>query len=64
MKSLVSQSLIKAWSILGTALREFFVDEGLFLASALAFNLLLYFVPFSLLMVSLLGYTMLDSNGR
>ena len=50
------------WSILRAALSRFFVDNGLFLASALAFNLLLYFVPLSLLMISLLGYTVLDSE--
>ncbi len=45
-----------------TVLRKFFTDDGLFLASALAFNLLLYFIPLSLLMISLLGYTVLDSE--
>ena len=41
---------------------KFLSDNGLFLASALAFNLLLYFIPLSLLMISLLGYTVLDSE--
>ena len=50
------------WLLCVTALRRFFTDGGLFLASALAFNLLLYFIPLSFLMVSLLGYTVLDSE--
>jgi len=50
------------WRLCATALRKFFADDGLFLASALAFNLLLYFIPLSLLMISLLGYTVLDSE--
>lgn len=62
MKADGRQWFIKAWSILGTGFREFIADNGLFLASALAFNLLLYLVPLSLLMVSLLGYTILDSE--
>lgn len=44
------------------AARKFLRDNGPFLSSALAFNLLLYFIPLSLLMVSLLGYTVLDSE--
>jgi uncharacterized BrkB/YihY/UPF0761 family membrane protein len=42
--------------------RNFFHDNGLFLAMGLAFNLLLYFIPFTLLMISLLGYTVFDSE--
>ncbi|NJN36885.1 MAG: hypothetical protein HC794_07290 [Nitrospiraceae bacterium] len=41
---------------------KFVVDNGWILASAVAFNLLLYFIPLSLLMISLLGYTVLDSE--
>jgi len=37
-------------------------DNGLFLASGMAFNLLLYLIPLSLVMISLLGYTVLDSE--
>lgn len=48
--------------ILKATARKFFADDGLFLATALAFNLLLYFIPLSLLMISLLGYTVLDSE--
>lgn len=51
-----------AWVFLRSVTGKFIADNGLFLTSALAFNLLLYFVPLSLLMVSLLGYTVLDSE--
>jgi len=44
------------------ALRKFFSDNILFLASGLVFNLLLYIIPLSLLMISLLGSTVLDSE--
>ncbi len=54
--------LIPAWSFLGAVLRKFVADHGWILSSALAFNLLLYFIPLSLLMISLLGYTVLDSE--
>lgn len=56
------QILMPVWRVCVTALRRFFADNGLFLASALAFNLLLYFIPLSLLMISLLGYTVLNSE--
>ncbi len=54
--------LRRAWSLSAPALKKFRADNGLFLASALAFNLLLYFIPLSLLIISLLGYTVLDSE--
>ncbi len=54
--------LMLVWRVCVTALCKFFADNGWFLASALAFNLLLYFIPLSLLMISLLGYTVLDSE--
>jgi membrane protein len=41
---------------------KFLADNGFFYTSALAFNILLYFIPLSLLMVSLLGYSVLDSE--
>ena len=53
---------ISVWPLFAMALRKFFSDNGLFLASGLAFNLLLYLIPLSLLMISLLGYTVLDSE--
>ncbi|HSE60608.1 MAG TPA: YihY/virulence factor BrkB family protein [Nitrospiraceae bacterium] len=37
-------------------------DHGLFLASGLAFSLLLYAIPLALIMVSVLGYTVLESQ--
>lgn len=48
--------------ILLTAGRKFFSDNGLFLATGLAFNLLLYSIPFTLLLISFLGYTIVDSD--
>lgn len=50
------------WRLCIAALRKFFTDGGLMLASALAFNLPLYFIPLSFLMISLLGCTVLDSE--
>ena len=57
-----AHSLVQVGSLCATVLRKILADNGLFLASALAFNLLLYFIPLSLLMISLLGYTVLDSE--
>jgi membrane protein len=62
VKASVAQKLLSVWLLWAATLRKFFADNGLFLASALAFNLLLYFIPLSLLMISLLGYTVLDSE--
>ena len=42
--------------------QDFFHDNGFFLAMGLAFNLLLYFIPLALLLISLLGYTFLESE--
>ncbi|HEU4506132.1 MAG TPA: YihY/virulence factor BrkB family protein, partial [Nitrospira sp.] len=44
------------------ALVKFGRDNGLFLAGGLAFSLLLYSVPLTLIMISLLGYTVLESD--
>ena len=52
----------RALGIVGAIGHKFLRDNGFFLASGLAFNLLLYFIPLFLLMVSLLGYTVLDSD--
>jgi membrane protein len=49
-------------TFLQSVAEKFLADNGFFYTSALAFNLLLYFIPLSLLMVSLLGYTVLDSE--
>lgn len=40
----------------------FYDDNGFFLAMGLAFNLLLYFLPLILLLISVLGYTVLESE--
>ena len=64
MNASMTEKLVSVWLHCAKALRKFIADGGLFLASALAFNLLLYFIPLSLLMISLLGHTVLDSGGR
>jgi membrane protein len=51
-----------AWAITGQALKKFVRDNGLFLASGVAFSLLLYSLPLTLIMISVLGYTMLESQ--
>lgn len=43
-------------------MRKFAQINGLFLASGLAFSLLLYAIPLALIMISLLGYTVLESE--
>ena len=55
-------SLSLMWLFLKTTGHNFFHDDGFFLAMGLAFNLLLYFIPLTLLLISLLGYTFLDSE--
>lgn len=62
MSQFSANPLRRSRAVLGLALSKFRSDNGLFLASALAFNLLLYFIPLALLMISLLGYTVLDSE--
>ena len=52
----------RVWTIVRAVGSKFVSDNGFFLSSALAFNLLLYFIPLALLMVSFLGYTVLDSD--
>lgn len=54
--------LVPIGGFLRAVVRKFMADHGWVLSSALAFNLLLYFIPLSLLMISLLGYTVLDSE--
>jgi len=48
--------------IISSAFRKFFEDDGTFLASGLAFGLLFYSVPFALLSVSALSYTVVQSD--
>ena len=50
------------WMILKETVKKFFTDNGLFLASGLSFDLLLYCMPLSLLLVSGLGYTLVGSD--
>lgn len=50
------------WAIVKETVRKFFSDNGLFLASGLSFDLLLYCMPLSLLLVSGLGYTLVGSD--
>jgi membrane protein len=50
------------WFFLKNTVGNFLHDNGFFLAMGLAFNLLLYFIPPALLMISLLGYTFLESE--
>jgi membrane protein len=50
------------WFFLKNTVYHFFYDNGFFLAMGLAFNLLLYFIPLALLLISSLGYTFLESE--
>jgi len=57
---ILPKHILRAWIGLNKTGRAFYQDNGLFLAMGLAFNLLLYFVPLILLMISVLGYTVLE----
>jgi len=48
--------------IVRAAFEKFYKDDGTFLASGLAFGLLFYSVPFALLTVSALSYTIVQSD--
>ncbi len=50
------------WTVGRAMARKFQKDDGLFLASGLAFSLLLYLIPLALIMISVLGYTVLESR--
>jgi membrane protein len=50
------------WHVVTEVTRKFYATNGAFLASGLAFDLLLYCVPLSLLLVSALGYTVYGSD--
>jgi membrane protein len=54
--------LKKLWIILRDALYEFYRDDGAFLASGLAFGLLVYCIPFALLSVSALSLVLESSD--
>ena len=51
-----------AWMVVRAMVRKFNKDNGLFLAGGLAFSLLLYLIPLALIMISVLGYTVLESK--
>ena len=50
--------ILRSPLILGRTIAKFFADNGPFLASGIAFDLLLFCIPFSLLIVSGLGYVL------
>jgi membrane protein len=51
-----------AWIIFRDAVRKFYADDGPFLASGLAFGLLVYCIPFALLSVSALSLVLASSS--
>lgn len=55
------RAFASAWTMAREVILKFDRDNGLFLASGLAFSLLLYVIPLALLMISILGYTVLES---
>tara|TARA_B100000315_G_scaffold252008_2_gene287878 strand:- start:556 stop:1401 length:846 start_codon:yes stop_codon:yes gene_type:complete len=50
------------WKTFKRTIQAFFTGNGLFMASGLAFNLLLYCMPLSLLLISVGGYTVVGSD--
>lgn len=56
------KTLVSIWTILKSATVKFFDDHGLFLASGLSFDLVLYCLPLPFIFVSALGYTMVGSE--
>ena len=56
------RAFTSAWLMTREVIQKFGRDNGLFLASGLAFSLLLYVIPLALLMISILGYTVLESE--
>jgi len=59
---ILRRHITHAWTVLKLTGHTFFQDNGFFLATGLAFNLLLYFLPLIMLMISVLGYTVLESD--
>jgi membrane protein len=59
---ILRQPLPQAWTVLKKTAVTFYQDNGFFLAMGLAFNLLLYLLPLILLLTSVLGYTVLESE--
>jgi hypothetical protein len=60
--ALFSLSFAAVYKTIAAAFRKFNQDDGTFLASGLAFGLLLYSVPFTLLTLSALSYTAVQSD--
>jgi membrane protein len=58
----LSKPLRFAWRLLKGTVSKFIQDDGSFLAAGLAFNLLLYCVPFLLLIISALAYALGSSE--
>jgi membrane protein len=56
------KSVVFVWRVVKSTTRKFLKDNGSFLAAALAFNLLLYSVPFLLLLISALGFILGSSE--
>ncbi|MDO9116573.1 MAG: YihY/virulence factor BrkB family protein [Nitrospira sp.] len=56
------RAFTSAWLMTRAVILKFDRDYGLFLASGLAFSLLLYMIPLALLAISILGYTVLESQ--
>lgn len=52
----------RAWRALRHSVRGYFADDGIFLASGLAFDLLLCMIPLMLVIVSALGYAFPDPD--
>ncbi len=58
----VGRGGVLAWRLAVEVLLKFGRDNGLFLAGGLAFSLVLYSIPLTLVMISMLGYTLLESK--
>jgi len=58
----IMKPMTSIWMILKSATEKFFGDHGLFLASGLSFDLVLYCLPLPFIFVSALGYTMVGSE--
>jgi membrane protein len=57
---ILRKHITHVWAVVKMTGRAFYRDNAFFLAMGLAFNLLLYFLPLILLMISALGYTVLE----
>ena len=57
---ILHKHITRVWAVVRLTGRSFYQDNAFFLAMGLAFNLLLYFLPLMLLMISALGYTVLE----